>query len=532
METTWRPPEDLRIFLVDDNPDDRALAARALRKDLPRCQISEAGTRREFEALFERGEFDVVITDYQLRWSDGLWVLRQLLVAHPSVPVVMFTNTGSEEVCAEAMRSGLSDYLIKKPKHYVKLPHAVRSSLERYAMRRLVEEQHERERAARQEAVEANRLKDEFLAAVSHELRTPLNAMMGWADLLHAGRLSAEQAGTAIAAIRRNARAQARLIEDLLDMSRIASGQFRLDVQPVRPRQVVLEAVELVRPTALAREIEIRTVLDSQDTVVRGDPQRLLQVLVNLLDNAIKFTPAGGRVSVTLERVNSHIEVSVQDNGRGIGPDVLPHVFERFRQEDGSSTRREGGLGLGLTLAKHLIELQGGAIRAKSPGVDQGSTFVVCMPVSPVDSVPPVARPSEPVEAEAADLDLSGVEILAVDDDADAGEVIRLLLEDAGAQVRVCTSADEALSLLERWTPDVIVSDIGLPDRDGYALIREVRARASTRVVPAVALTAFARRDDQRRALRSGFQAHLAKPVERVDLLTVVGSLVHRHPGG
>jgi len=389
------------------------------------------------------------------------------------------------------------------------------------------------EQAARVEAERTAVLKDEFLATVSHEMRTPLTAMLGWVQLLRNGSLPPETVPQALETIERNARAQAKLIDDLLDMSRILSGRLRLDVQTVNIMDTVEAALAAAEPGAAAKRIRLVRILDSRTGPVSGDPTRLQQVVWNLLNNAIKFTPNNGKIIVTLERVNSHLEISVTDTGEGITPEFLPYVFDRFRQQDASTVRRHDGLGLGLSIVKQLVELHGGSVRAKSPGVGQGATFVVALPITAAlservekDPVTDVERP----RSEEAVPTLLGTRVLVVDDDADARELLRSILAQSGASVRTASSAAEALKQLEDRQPDVLVSDIGMPGEDGYALIRQVRALSKEQGghVPALALTAFARSDDRRRAIGAGFHMHLAKPVEPDELVTVVASLAKR----
>ena len=389
---------------------------------------------------------------------------------------------------------------------------------------------------AREQAEAANRAKDEFLATVSHELRTPLNAILGWAQLLQTDGITPERQNRGLETIVRNARLQSQLIDDLLDVSRIVSGKMRLDVRPTDLVPVVDAALEAVRPAAEAKQIALRRLLDPLAGPVVGDPARLQQVVWNLLANAVKFTPKGGAAEVRLERVNSHVEIIVADNGAGISPAFLPHVFDRFRQLDGSTTRQYGGLGLGLAIVRHLVELHGGTVRVKSPGEGQGSTFVVVLPVSvahltPSDGVRvhPRAEPAEEEDPCRTDpgLDLRGIRVLVVDDEADARETLREILEHCNAEVLTAGSAGEALDMLPRWRPDVLLSDVGMPEEDGYDLIRRVRelpAEDGGRT-PAAALTAFARGEDRLRALRAGFQMHVAKPVEVQELAAVVASL-------
>ena len=391
------------------------------------------------------------------------------------------------------------------------------------------------EQSARAEAERASRMKDEFLATLSHELRTPLNAILGWSHLLRRDGHNESDRDTlqeGLTVIERNARMQTQLIEDLLDMSRIISGKVRLDVQTVNPCAVIEAAIETVTPAAAAKGIRLQKVLDGSAGPISGDPNRLQQVVWNLLSNAIKFTPKGGRVQATLERVNSHIEITVTDTGNGIAPDFLPHVFERFRQADGSTTRRYGGLGLGLAIVKHLVELHGGNVRVKSPGEGQGSTFTVDLPLVVVHRehteekrVHPRTPQFSPLEENCTSL--QGLKVLVVDDEPDARSLIKRLLEECKAVVFTAGSAAEALPIIERDQPDVLLSDIGMPETDGYEFLRQVRALGSERggKLPAIALTAFARSEDRTRALLAGYLVHVAKPVEPHELIATVASV-------
>ncbi len=392
----------------------------------------------------------------------------------------------------------------------------------------------ESERAARSEVERASRMKDEFLSTLSHELRTPLNAILGWSQILRTSdRMDDLREG--LATIERNARNQAQIIEDLLDMSRIISGKVRLDVQRIDLIAVIEAAIQTARPAAEAKEIRIVPVLDPRAAPVSGDPNRLQQVFWNLLSNAVKFTSRGGRIQVLLERVNSHVEVSVIDSGEGIKPEFLPHVFDRFRQADASTTRRHGGLGLGLAIVKQLIELHGGTARAKSAGPGHGSTFVVTLPLTVVhpDPLNDIERrhPSACVQAPDVDtrLSLKGVRVLVVDDEPDARGLVQRLLTDCDANVTTAGSAAEAMSRLEEGGFDVLVSDIGMPLEDGYALMRRVRRiKSPIAHIPALALTAYARSEDRQRAILAGYQLHVAKPVEPSELITMVASLAER----
>jgi PAS domain S-box-containing protein len=379
----------------------------------------------------------------------------------------------------------------------------------------------------------ANRLKDEFLATLSHELRTPLTAIVGWADMLVEPRLDPIQAVHGIEVIRRNAQAQVKMIDDLLDVSRIITGKLRLTVQPVDLGTIIMAAVDSERLAAEAKEIRLQLQLDSPSGQVSGDPDRLQQVIWNLVSNAIKFTPKGGRVLVRLERVNSHVEITVADTGKGIALEFLPRVFDRFRQEDATTTRTFGGLGLGLAIVRQLAELHGGTVQVDSAGEGQGSTFTVSLPLLAVrGSASDAEHLHSPIALTEFDWtpQLEGVRVLVVDDEVDTRELLQVILEGRKAQVRTASSAAAALEALAEETFDVLISDIGMPEEDGYALIAKVRALDKERGgrIPAAALTAYAGEEDRIRTLRSGFQIHVPKPISPNELLAVVANLADR----
>ena len=386
---------------------------------------------------------------------------------------------------------------------------------------------------ARAEAESSNRSKDEFLATVSHELRTPLNAIVGWSRLMQDEGLPEGRRRHAIDVIRRNADAQARLIEDLLDVSRIISGQMRLDVQAVEPVRVITAVIETVRPALDAKEIRLEVVLDSEEASVLGDEARLQQVIWNLLSNAAKFTPRKGRIRITLRRIDSAVEIEVADNGDGIPAGFLPYVFDRFRQAEGGICRVHGGLGLGLAISRHLVELHGGQIAVTSAGPGQGSSFTVRLPrtalrQSPLPAIPIPGREIPPSAAAPFEgTDLVGVHVLLVEDDDDSRELLAAILMKCGARVTATSSGNEALALFATDVPHVLVSDIGMPEMDGYTLIRRLRALdlPAAQQVPALALTAYARSEDRRRTLAEGFQMHLAKPADPSEFAMTVASL-------
>jgi PAS domain S-box-containing protein len=394
------------------------------------------------------------------------------------------------------------------------------------------------ERAARSDAERASRMKDEFLATLSHELRTPLNAILGWSQILRADQVGVDDdLYEGLETIERNARIQTKLIEDLLDMSRIISGKLRLDVQRVVPIAFVESAMETVRPAADAKGIRLEQTLDPSAGPISGDPNRLQQVMWNLLTNAIKFTPRGGSVQVVLQRVDSHIEISVSDSGQGIAAEFLPNLFERFHQADASTTRRHGGLGLGLSIVKQLVELHGGTVSASSRGAGEGATFSIRLPLTAVHahSADGTGQPLSRATAAAIRLDLglvdlAGLRVLIVDDEKDALSLVQRVLEDCGAKALTAASAARGIDLLRRESPDVLVSDIGMPEKDGFEMIREIRSLPPEQGgrIPAVALTAFARSEDRTRAMIAGYQVHLSKPIEPRELVATVGSLAGR----
>jgi PAS domain S-box-containing protein len=388
------------------------------------------------------------------------------------------------------------------------------------------------ERAARSAAEHASRMKDEFLATLSHELRTPLNAIVGWSQLLLQGSTDEADLKQGLLTIERNARVQTQLIEDLLDMSRIISGKLRLDIQRALPASFIEAAINSVKPAADAKGIRLEQILDAHAGPVAGDPSRLQQVVWNLLSNAIKFTPKGGRVQVILKRVDSQIELTVADTGQGIAPEFLPFVFDRFRQADASTTRKMGGLGIGLAIAKQLVELHGGSIGVRSPGQGQGSTFTVQLPVMVVHARKDDAEQVHPgfasgMAVNRSRIGLEGIRVLVVDDEPDARDLIKRLLEDCKAVVSTAASAAEAVPILEAQRFHVLVSDIGMPVVDGYEFLRQVRQLKPENGgrIPAIALTAFARSEDRTRALMSGYQVHVAKPVEPAELVATVASV-------
>jgi signal transduction histidine kinase/ActR/RegA family two-component response regulator len=395
--------------------------------------------------------------------------------------------------------------------------------------RKIAEEARQTERLAREQAQRASRAKDDFLALVSHELRSPLSAILGWTQVLKRMAPDKERLDQGLEVIERNTKMQSRLVEDLLDMSRMVAGKLRMDVQEVPLAEVIDAAFETVAPSAQARGVRLQKILDPAIRV-SGDPGRLQQVFWNLLSNAIKFTPADGFVRVVMERVDSHVEVHVVDSGQGMSQDVLTHAFERFRQSTDFAARKTEGLGLGLSIVKHLVEMHGGSISARSEGEGRGSTFVVNLPLRAagerVDRHPQSAVTETTARTR---ISLRGLKILVVDDDKDARDVLWQILTERGAEVVVGSSATEGLVAIQRVRPDILLSDIGMPEEDGYEFIRKVRLLGEpVSRIPAIALTAFADLGDRTNALLAGFQAHLAKPVDAQELIVHVAALTGR----
>ena len=587
--------EPLRILIVDDSPEDRELYRRLLRRDRDhQYQFAEADTAEEGLRACEGGALDCVLLDYRLPDLDGLTFLSQLKERCGSGPtaVILLTGHGSEQVAVEAMKSGAQDYLLKPTVTADALARAVQYAIDRVKLLQSIDRrtnelseanaelqkevaQRKRAEAALQQMndeleqivldrtaalsranrelsieiaerrrieeerihllqreQQANRLKDEFLATVSHELRTPLNAILGWARVLRTASLTSVLQERALETVERNALAQARLIEDILEVSRIVTGKLRLKVAALDLVQAVDAALDVVRPAADAKDIRLEYERPPEPWTAVGDFDRLQQIVWNLLSNAVKFTPRHGVVRVRLKRADGWDQLVVEDSGKGIEPVFLPHVFAPFRQADASTTRDHGGLGLGLAIVRQLVELHGGSVRAESAGPGTGSRFTVMLPVPA--HVPEAPAETIAAEAEANGLEspaeapaLAGMRVMIVDDDVDSRDLIVATLGYYGAIVSEAGSAAEAMALLPEARPDVLLSDIGMQGEDGYAFIRRVRAlsRDEGGLVPAVALTAYAAAGDRAKALSAGFQLHIAKPFDPVALARTVQRL-------
>jgi signal transduction histidine kinase len=517
------------ILVVDDNETARYAKARVLRA--AGFQTLEAGTAADALHLVAERRPRLVVLDVHLPDLSG-WEVCQRIKQDPataSVPVLQVSATFvSEEDTVRALEGG-ADACLTEPLEAPVLVATVRALLRARAAEDSLRDALAREQEARGAAETANRAKDEFLALLSHELRSPLGAILTWATLLREAPVDAAITARGLETIERNARLQAKLVEDLLDVSRIVTGKSRLDLGLVEIAPLVDATLESVGPAALAKGIRLDIFVDPEVGPLLGDPTRLQQVLWNLLSNAIKFTPKGGWAELRVERAESQAAIRVSDSGRGIDPSFLPFIFERFRQGDSSTTRAEGGLGLGLAIVRHVVELHGGVVEAESPGVGQGATFTVRLPLPAVrerrrGAEPPRARSL--AESRGWNL-LGGLRLLVVDDEQDARDAIGAVLTSAGAAVASAASVREAMAAIGRAPPDVVVSDIAMPLEDGFALIRELRTRLPADVprIPALALTAYAGEHAAEQVAEAGFDAYLTKPIEAAKLVRAVAAL-------
>jgi signal transduction histidine kinase len=511
--------------------EDERIVAEELRRTLERMGhrvIGIASSSEGATALASERLPDLVLMDIRLEGRQDGIEAATTLQRRFRVPVIYLTAFADSSTVQRARETEPYGYLIK-PFSDHQLQTTIEIAIYKHAM-------DARLRAAENEARDANRVKDEFLATLSHELRTPLSAILGWSTMLADGRLDAAHSRRAVQSIARSARNLARLVDDVLDVSRVVNGSLRLDVESVLMTSVVDGAVDSVRPAAEAKSIDLSVVVDRSELVVAGDHGRLQQIVGNLLSNAVKFTPKGGHVRVTLERANSWAELVVADTGRGIDPEFLPFVFEPFRQADGKTTRSVGGLGLGLAIVRDLVELHGGSVRAESAGEGLGATFTVRLPiraVKPDRRQHPVAlRSGAAPEDPAADdgPDLQGVTLLIVDDDSETRELLMAMVRRVGASATAAASAVEALGILADVRPDLILCDVAMPGQDGYSFIGKVRSRSAEEGgrIPAIALTAYARAEDRKRSLLAGFQSHVAKPAEPAELMALIATLVGR----
>jgi signal transduction histidine kinase/CheY-like chemotaxis protein len=517
---------DRRVLVFAPVGKDAALTLDVLRRtDLKGCVCA---TAHSLCLEFQRGAAVIMLTEEALE-DPGIGELMNCLRSQPTwsdVPVLLFADTERSEIYLRTLRllEGLRNVvLLERP---IRLGAAL--SLIKSAMRGRERQYELRDllrafSSARAEAETANRLKDEFLATLSHELRTPLNAILGWTTMLRDGNVQPKHMMRALETIHRNATAQVQIVNDLLDVSRIVRGNVQLSPRLISLGPLLTLAVASITPTAEAKGVTISTSLGSSPVFVWADHDRMQQVFWNLLSNAVKFTSSGGSVEVRMHTEGSEVCIDVTDTGRGISRAFLPHVFERFRQADGSSTRTHGGLGLGLSIGRHLVELHGGRMTANSAGEGQGSTFSVYLPTREAEHRLPVARRGAAHPRTRA-LDLESTHVLIVDDEADARELLRLMLADTGARISEAKTASEALRIYSEDRPDIILADVAMPERDGYSLIREIRdlTAGEGTGVRAIAVSAYARREDHQRALKAGFNAHVSKPVQLDELYDAI----------
>jgi signal transduction histidine kinase len=534
-----RPP---RVLIVDDDLLLLEALPEVIHRRLPEALVETSPSAREALARIQRTDYDAIVTDIKMPDIDGLVLLSQIREIQSATPTLLITGHGEHDLAVSALRGGAFDFLQKPIDRDYFMASLSRAIQVRQLSRQVDAQKHALARHANElellvqertrELHRANQAKDEFLATLSHELRTPLTAIFGWAQMLRSGKLDEPTFRRALDSIERNARMQVQLIDDLLDISRIITGKLRLQVRPVELGPVIEAATDAVQPAAEAKGILLVRQIQPKAGLVSGDPDRLQQVVWNLLSNAIKFTSKGGEITVSVLRVDSSVEVSVTDTGQGIDGDFLPYVFDRFRQADSTTTRRYGGLGLGLSIVRHLVEMHGGTAMAESAGLGHGATFKVRFPLVGI-------RVSEEGSSGGAvgkgpalmgAPSLSGVEVLVVEDEPETRELLVAVLAQCGAAVKAAASASCAMETLQHWRPDVLISDIGMPGEDGYELIKKIRTREreSDRRIPAVALTAYARAEDRVRALSAGFQFYVPKPVEPTELAAVVASLAGR----
>jgi signal transduction histidine kinase len=527
------PAGSARLLVVDDEESVALTVSEVLRQEGFRVETASSGN--EAVQLLEKADYDLVLTDLHMEGGDGISVLAEIQQRSPLTISIVLTGFASVETAIAAMRSGAYDYLVKPCniddlKHTVKrgVEHRLLMLREREARARLEEfnrelQQRVEERTIElvrrnEELAEANRAKDIFLATLSHELRTPLTPVLGWVNLLKTGALDQSSVAQALDTIERNARLQARLVDDLLDISRIVTGKLQFEREPVDLNAIVRAAIDTMRSQAEQRGIKLSSQLTDTPLMVQGSPVRLEQIVLNLLSNAIKFTEAGGSVSVNAGQSGGEAAVVVEDTGLGIAPEFLPHVFESFRQADGSTTRQHGGLGLGLAIVRALAKLHGGDVRAESEGLGKGARFSFVIPCEVQHREQPDVRAYQSTEIELQS-------VLVVEDSPDTLLLLNVIFENRGCRVLSAESAAEALRVAMRETPDIIISDIGMPEMNGYELLTSLRRLPGMEDIPALAITGYATKEDRQRALAAGFTAHMAKPIDPDKLFELVQSL-------
>lgn len=566
------------VLIIDDDTALLAALPQTLKLRMQGVVVQTCNSASAALAEIATVDFDAIVSDIKMPGMDGLALLSEIRNLRPQTPTLLITGHGEHDLAVQALRGGAYDF-IQKPIDREYFVASLSRAIQMRQLSRQVEQQRQAllehadnlERIVKertQELREANRIKDEFLATLSHELRTPLNAILGWAQLLRQRQLPAIAVDRALEVIERNAKLQTQLIDDLLDVSRIITGKLRLETRPVELVPIIEAAIDAMRPAAAAKAIQLTFDAQPSTSPIWGDKSRLQQIIWNLLSNAIKFTPTGGQVAVRLEQVENGegegetgtrksggkslesspasacARITVQDSGRGISPSFLPYVFDRFRQEESATTRSQGGLGLGLAIVRHLVELHGGTVEVASLGEGQGATFTVQLPLTTAAPLPRSCRLKSPeaVPSPESPSVLQGLQVLLVDDEADTLEVIATALQQFGAEVVSAASVRDALQYFSpdsgcaassRTLPDLLVSDIGMPEEDGYALIQKVRnlSPEAGGNIPAIALTAYARSEDQDRSLAAGYHKHLSKPVDLDQLVSAIAQLVGElHP--
>jgi signal transduction histidine kinase len=550
----------INLLLVDDHTDN-LIAMRAVLEELGENILTVDSGKKALRLLLDL-EFAIVLLDVDMPLMDGFEVaemMRQVKKLQHTPIIFLTAMHQNESHVFKGYSLGAVDYLFKPFEPEI-LKAKVRFFIDLYRktaeiqyqsvllaetnqkldqlnldLERKVNERTSQLQTAVEEAQKANRLKDEFLATLSHELRTPMNSILGWIKLLNSGTLNSETASRALETIERNAKMQAQLIEDILDVSRIITGKLQLQMQPVALDAIVQTAAETLLPAIRAKNIKFHMAIEQDTRPVLGEATRLQQVVWNLLSNAVKFTQPQGEITISLEQREASVRLQVKDDGQGIAPAFLPYIFDRFRQADGSTTRKQGGLGLGLSIVQRVVELHNGTVKAESPGEGKGATFTLEFPVEAAPAIADAAReaivtrhrPDKPLPS------LNDVEVLVVDDQEDTRELISFILRQCHAHIRVASSAKEAWAMLQEWQPNVLVSDLGMPDEDGHSLIKRIRHLWQDSHIPALALTGYALDDERKRALENGFQAYLTKPVSEDDLVSTIAQLAHnRLPAG
>ena len=513
----------IRALLIEDSAADAAVVRAMLERVRTPFEIKVVNRLESGIRALNQADIDVVLADLNLPDSYGLDTFLALQAACPQLPIILLTGLEDEEIAEQALKQGAQDYLVKNQIDGRLLDRSIRYAIERKNILR-------ENLRLYNEAARASRAKDEFLAMLSHELRTPLTAILGWAVMLRDGKLPPPNVTRALSSIEQNARLQGRIIDELLDTSRIITGKLHLNVEPLTLVNVIRSAIDSVHVAADAKQLTIACNLDPEVPPISGDPGRLQQVLWNILSNSVKFTPNGGRIKITLRNADRQAEILVRDNGAGIGKDVLPHIFERFRQADSSTSRAHGGLGLGLAIVRHLVEMHGGTVEAFSQGEGRGAEFKLRFPVlhsntgqSPGQLVRPSFTPR-----------LDGISVLVVEDEVEHAALLKEILEESGASAIVAVNAEEGFRLLNFRRPDVVLTDIAMSGEDGYSFLKRLRAeelQAGHQRTPAAAITAYGGEEDKRHALSVGFDSFLAKPVEPASVIRLVCDLVRSSPG-